>query len=140
MNWKNVVAILFMVFVASCSLDDGDDFVFDVAPTISVDLPDSLQKGQTYQFKVIYERESTCQAGYGFNYSTDGNERFISVLTQTQVGATNCVENDTLTGIISLNFIVDGTIDDFYVFNFWQGEDEDGEQEYLSIEVPVKTD
>ena len=37
--------------------------------------------------------------------------------------------------MLDLNFIVER--DDFYIFKFYQGEDSNGDAQFLTVEVPV---
>jgi hypothetical protein len=50
----------------------------------------------------------------------------------------NCETLDNVTEDATFNFIV--TSNGSYIFKFWQGEDENGEDQYLTIEVPVVTE
>ena len=130
-----------MVF-SSCSVDDApfdQGFHFEILPIEEVLMPESFTPGEFYQIEFSYSRPSTC---YNFNelyYLAEGDFRTVAVintvLEETDDIICEPIENElewrTFTFQCQKNF-------GYYVFKFWQGQNENGEDEYLVMEVPVE--
>ena len=132
---KLVVFCLTLLFLASCTIkDDGDNYSFDVLAIESVEIPDEFILGETYPITVSYFRPTTCHLFRDFYYFKENNERTVAVIN-TNFERNDCevLEDQLVTA--SFNFKV--TSNGSYIFKFWQGEDENQEDQYLIIEVPV---
>lgn len=133
---KLLVLCLTLVLLASCSVeDDGTNFSFEVLPVESVDIPDEFELGEIYPITVSYLRPSSCHAFKEFYYLKENNERTVAPITYV-FDNNDCetLENDNL---VEATFNFQVTSNGSYIFKFWQGEDDDGESQYLTIEVPV---
>lgn len=134
---KKILLLLSVLFLFnSCSLDDvqGDEFSYELVPIASVDIPSEFELGETYNIVIRYYRPSTCHAFDGFYYHKDLNVRTIAV--QNMVFEQNNCE--PLTDVLieqNLEFYV--TNNGSYIFKFWQGKNEAGEDIYLEYEIPV---
>ncbi|MFY0712066.1 hypothetical protein J1D01_00180 [Seonamhaeicola sp. NFXS20] len=133
---KRVIALcLTLLFFASCSVDDdGANYSFEILPVESVDMPTEFVLGETYPITISYFRPSTCYAFRDFYYLKELNERTVAPINYV-FEDDNC---ETLTDElveVTLNFIV--TSNGSYIFKFWQGDDDNGESQFLTIEVPV---
>lgn len=131
----SLVALLFV----SCSIDDdSNNYTLEILPVESVDIPDEFTLGQTYPITVRYFRPTTCHAFREFYYVKDNNIRTVAPITYV---FEHEMENNSCTDLVddlveaTFNFIVTGN--GSYIFKFWQGEDTNGEDQYLTIEVPV---
>jgi hypothetical protein len=132
---KLVIISLALLFFASCSIDnDGENFNFDVLPIESVEIPDEFALGETYPIKVNYFRPSTCHFFKDFYYFKENNERTVAIIN-TDFDRSDCADFTDELVDATFNFKVTGN--GSYIFKFWQGEDENGEDQYLIIEVPV---
>lgn len=137
---KNILVLLVILgSIFSCSLDDdvSPTFTFDYAPVDSVSIPDTLNYGEIYNFEVTYERASTCHAFEGYEYAKDTNVRTIGVVNRVYLDA-DCeeLEGELVTQDLPFEVIRQ----DYYIFKFWQGTDANGENIFLTIEVPVKVE
>lgn len=127
--------LLIAISVTSCSVDDDvNDFYYEILPVESVEIPEEFVLGQTYEITVTYLRPTTCHVFNNFYYDSELNQRTVAVVTSVYQN------NDCLVLIdeeveAMFNFMVNsnGT----YVFKFWQGEDENGNDLYYIVEVPV---
>ena len=123
---------------ASCSVDDDStSFSFEVLPVESVDIPDEFELGETYPITVSYLRPSTCHGFKEFYYLKENNEWTVAPITYV-FDNNDCETLEDNLVEATFNFIV--TSNGSYIFKFWQGEDTDGETQYLIIEVPVIID
>ncbi|MFH4969187.1 hypothetical protein V8G61_13360 [Gaetbulibacter sp. M240] len=128
--------ILFSVlilFFASCSTDDQPYYYREFMPVESVDIPEEFIMGEIYPITVRYYRPTTCYWFETFYYRKDNNIRVVAPINV--VGNENCEPLDNVLTEDSFNFLV--TSNGSYVFKFWQGEDSNGDDIYLTIEVPV---
>ncbi|WP_034042260.1 hypothetical protein [Wocania ichthyoenteri] len=133
---KKLVALSLALFLfASCSIDDDStNYSFEILPIESVDIPNEFTLGEVYPITVSYFRPSTCHSFKEFYYLKENNQRTVAAINY--VFDNNSCE--TLTEELveaTFNFIV--TSNGSYIFKFWQGEGDNGEDQYLIIEVPV---
>ncbi|WP_458628160.1 hypothetical protein [Winogradskyella sp. PC D3.3] len=130
-------ALLVFIFISaftSCSLEDDNSYVgTEVMPIESVEIPEHFIYGESYEILITYNRPSTCYQFYNFLYDIEGNERTVAVVNSVYSN-TSCVD-DLESVTVSLNFMVTGT--ETYLFKFYQGHDEEGEDQYYLAEVPV---
>lgn len=107
----------------------------DLAPTLSVALPENFEYGQEYEIEISYKRPTNCHNFSGLDISQNENEIQIGVVTSYRTSNTNCSTTGNLNATTALNFVAER--DDFYIFKFWQGATAGGENRFLTIEVPV---
>ncbi|KAB1066833.1 hypothetical protein F6U93_13340 [Tamlana haliotis] len=133
---KRLIALFVtLTFFVSCSTDDeGVAFGSAILPVDSVDIPVEFERGETYQIEVFYYQPTTCYEYYNFYYRKEDNVRTVAP-NNLVFDYNNCEPTDDILVSNILNFTP--TTRDSYIFKFWQGEDEDGENVYLEIEVPV---
>lgn len=125
-----VVASLF-----SCSLDDDStDFSVEFLPIESVEIPDEFTLGEVYPITVTYERPTSCHFFRKFYYAKHNNERTVAVINNV-FERNDCEELTDAMLTATINFQV--TSNGSYIFKFWQGKDENDEDIFLEIEVPV---
>ena len=127
---------LMLIFMSSCSLNDDNEanYNLEILPVASVDIPSEFTLGETYPITVTYLKPTSCHVFKEFYYSKTLNERTVAPITLVYQND-NCQTLENTTEEATFNFIV--TSNGSYVFKFWQGEDEAGEDQYLIIEVPV---
>jgi hypothetical protein len=133
---KRVYLIVSLFFVlVSCSIeDDGPNFHSVLLPIMEVEVPQEFVMGETYTIKVWYERPSTCHAFNGFYYDKQLNVRTIAVQNiVTESGNCEALENE----IIEQTFDFYVTNNGSYIFKFWQGTNDSGEDVFYEVEVPV---
>ena len=129
--------LLTLVFIG-CSAGDDEQFDFQVATIRDVFLPDTLVRGETYNFQITYNRPTSCHAFAGFDYEKQGNARFVGVITAVESRRNDCNTDEGLTGVASLRFFVER--DDFYIFMFYQGQNDEDNPLFLIKEIPVRED
>ena len=96
-------------------------------------MPEQFVQGQTYEILVTYNIPSSCYQFNDFIYEIDGHERTIAVVNTVYNDSSCILETESVT--VGFDFMVSGT--DTYLFKFFQGEDEAGEDQYYLVEVPV---
>jgi hypothetical protein len=133
---KKIFLLLSLVFtIVSCSVnEDETNFHYELLPIQEVEIPSEFVMGQTYQIKMWYYRPSTCHSFGGFYYDKILNERTIAIQNIVQEESTCSTLTDELV-YATLDFYV--TNNGSYVFKFWQGVDDNLEDIFYEIEVPV---
>lgn len=129
---------LTLILFNSCSINDNDvnsNFDLEVLPIESVDIPETFTLGETYPITVSYLRPSTCYSFKEFYYLKNNNERTVAVINYVAQND-NCTDLEDELVEATFNFIV--TSNGSYIFKFWQGVDENDEDQFLIIEVPVE--
>lgn|SRR5690606_4747552 len=129
--------VLVALFFVSCGVpDDTIDFYHEFMPVDSVEIPEELHVNETYQIVMSYTRPSDCYVFSDIYYVYESPfERTVSIICKVYNNNENC---DPLTypaydAIFNFTPTNTGT----YVFNFWQGLDDNGENLFLTVEVPV---
>ncbi|WP_418512719.1 hypothetical protein [Corallibacter sp.] len=133
---KRLLILLFtLATLFSCSVgDDSPNTYMEILPVESASLPDEFERGEVYEISLTYLRVSNCHTFSDIYYTKEANKRTVAIVATVFVNNENCISsNDELE--TSFNFEV--TNSDSYIFKFWQGEDEYGEDQYLIVEVPV---
>ncbi|WP_445955826.1 hypothetical protein [Yeosuana sp.] len=132
---KLIIFCLALVALSSCSIkDDTPNYGLVILPVESVEIPNSFNLGGEYPITVSYLKPSTCNAFKEFYYLEHNNEITVAVIDYEFHGS-NCqiLENELLEATFNFKVTSNGS----YIFKFWQGEDVNGEDQYLIIEVPV---
>ena len=119
--------------LTSCNID-GDNFNFEFIPIEEVTIPEEFVLGEIYQIEISYYRPSLCHHFHNFYYVEDINKRTVAVIN-ILYDETNCatLENQ----LVEKTFDFKAVYNQTYVFKFWQGEDENGEDVFLTYEIPV---
>ncbi len=129
----------FLVALFTGCLDDDDNipFFYDAVAIEEVIIPDEFTRGETYKITVSYFRPSTCHSFSGFDYGGFGNERTVAVFNIVIDDDTTPCENLERTELVEASFTFFVGRENSYVFRFWQGRDDQGNNQFLTIEVPV---
>ncbi|MDC6404109.1 MULTISPECIES: hypothetical protein [Maribacter] len=131
-----LVVAFFALVLGSCSMEDDEpNFNFKALRIESAELPEYFNLNETYQIKVTYLLPDGCTQYEGFDVTMEDttvrNVVAIGVAMTDLVSCTQAVIQEEA----SFNFIV--KYDQPYTFRFYQGENSDGEPEFLEVEVPV---
>ncbi len=124
-----------LVFVG-CDLDD-DNYQrshMELLPIESATFPAEFREGQVYEIPIQYSRPSTCHVFEGFYYEKNENIRTIAIQT-TVLEQDNCTTPTTNPITEVLKFVA--TTEDSYIFKLWKGKNDNGEDIFEEIEVPV---
>lgn len=133
-NWFVIFLIITLCY--GCLPDDNDvaDISIEFIPIDSYDMPEEFTTGETYEISVGYTKPNACYQFRDIYFVASGNDRTIAV-TNFIDNALNC-EFSPVQDEATFNFFVNGFFD-HYVFKFWQGRDNNGNDVYTIVEVPV---
>ena len=123
----------------SCSLeDDSDNFDYEFVPIENVSIADTLIVNSVHTIVYSYYRPSTCHGFFDLYYKAEDNERTVAVIN-TVFDNSNCEsleQNDD--NLIEKTFNFKPLHEETYVFKFWTGVDDNGDDEFLTYEVVVE--
>ncbi len=130
-----ITSLLMVIFLHSCSLDDGDASIvnYQALPVIEVELPQAFTFGEIHTIPVIFEYTNSCQAFAGFEVTSNLNEREITVVAA--VSNQGC-EDELVRTEQNLNFLA--ASNGSYIFKFFTGLDDNGEPVFLEYTIPVE--
>ena len=140
---KKLVLVFMLVLAWSCSTVDDDptnDIAFEILPIVTVeDMPQSVEYNGTYTIRYTYELPNSCHQFSHLYYVRSQHVRTIAVISrvrfETEANPCQAVADELQEG--SFQFHVEYPVGT-YIFNFWQGVDENGEDQYLTYQVPVQ--
>ncbi len=131
---KKLALLLSVLFVFnSCSLDE-ETFALELLPVESVVIPAEFELGGAYQITMKYYRPTSCHSPYGFYYERELNVRTCAVQNLKSDRADCNIITDYL---VEETFTFHATNTGNYIFKFWTGKDEEGNNTYLEYDIPV---
>lgn len=131
---KKIFFVIFAVIsMVSCSDDDSYEYHYELLPIEDAVVPDEFIYGEVYDLSVTYIVPSDCYVNSDILYEYDYDARNVAVISLV-LESNDC---QTIDLEQELSFKVHALQKSPYIFRFWQGDDENGEPIYLSIEVPV---
>ncbi|MCO4821508.1 MAG: hypothetical protein KC469_05535 [Flavobacteriaceae bacterium] len=133
-----IPVFLFVFLIFGCSNDDDNndyhDYHLEYVNVLSADVPDEFIYGRTYRIYVTIELPNSCYYFYNqYDYFYEGTSRLIYPIAHVDDGVA-CTLNITET---TFSIPVQALQSERYIFKFYQGEDDDGQDMFLTIEVPV---
>ena len=129
-------ALMVSLTFSSCDLgDDGPNFHFIPLRIESVDMPESFDLDETYEINVTFILPDGCTYYEGFDVVKEATSTRKVVAVGAQRTDQEVCTQDVREEMASFTFVV--LYDEMYLFRFYQGEDETGEQLFLEVEVPV---
>ncbi|NQX86472.1 MAG: hypothetical protein HRT67_11320 [Flavobacteriaceae bacterium] len=133
-----LIIVLVLSSVSSCSIDDystSDDYTIELLPIESIELPDSFFFNETYSIAYSYMQPTSCHLFHDLYYNVNEDERTLAVLNK-KLDNNYCQTLDETLVTNSFEFHCSKE-NGAYSFKIWQGEDEQGEAQYLIYEVPI---
>ena len=127
---------LFVFLLFGCSNDDDNyhEYHLEYKSVVSAELPDEFIYGRTYRIYITIELPDSCYYYYNqYDYFYEGTSRLIYPIVHIDDGVP-CTPNSTET---TFSIPVQALQNETYVFKFYQGEDAEGQDMFLTIEVPV---
>ncbi|MDI1317624.1 hypothetical protein [Flavobacterium sp.] len=133
---KKIASLFVLLFILnSCSPSDGVNYSFELVKIDSVEIPAEFALGETYPITVHYKLPSSCHYFNNLYYDRNLNVRTIAIESAVE-NRNNCIETPNAIGEHTFNFLVTSN-GGSYIFKFYQGKNESGENQFLEYEVPV---
>ena len=134
---KKIIPLLALFFILnSCSPGDDTQYSFKLMPIESVDIPAEFTLGETYPITVHYTVPTSCYYFSSLYYDKDLNIRTIAI-ENAIAQRNNCQDLSAADGANTHTFNFYVTSNGSYVFKFYQGKDDQGNNIFLEYEVPV---
>ncbi len=129
-------ALMASLTFSSCDLeDDGPNFHFVPLRIESVEMPESFDLEETYVISFKYIVPDGCTNYEGIDVvDEEVTTRKVVAIGAQRTDQVECIEV-IREEMGSFNFVV--IHNQPYLFRFYQGEDINGEQQFLEVEVPV---
>ncbi len=136
---KKTYVLLLSVFLISCSLsDDATNLSFVRLAVETATPPESGTVNNRLQIPLTYFRPTSCHFVEGFEIIDEDRVKniFTFTLVASFIEQNNCQELASEEQPVLFDFFPITT--DTYIFRFWQGTDANGNDQYLTVEVPVE--
>jgi len=134
---KKIIYLLALFFILnSCSPGDDTQYSFKFMPIESVDIPAEFTLGETYPITVHYTVPTSCYYFSSLYYDKDLNIRTIAI-ENAIAQRNNCQDLSAADGAKTYTFNFYVTSNGSYIFKFYQGKDDQGNNIFLEYEVPV---
>ncbi|MBO6879972.1 MULTISPECIES: hypothetical protein [Winogradskyella] len=132
-----ILVAIFITTITSCSIesDDSETFFLEVLPVESIDVPEQFIFGEVYEISMTYNQPTSCYDFSDFIYEINGQERTIAIVNTVFVSERAACVTGPEEVTASFNFEV--TSNETYYFKFFQGENEEGEEMFEVVEIPV---
>lgn len=137
---KKLLLFFVAVVLMSCSMEEDEPIPFhlELMAIEAVEIPEYVMPGNEYQIKVYYRKPTDCHYFEGLLYDVEGP--VCTVAPQSMViEANNCeplvelaAEEASFTFTCGTNYAFN-----HYLFKFYVGEDEEGNQIFEDVEIPV---
>lgn len=131
--------LLFLTVISLFACNDDDDYNehayhLEYVSVKDHDVPDEFNYGETYLIDVTIELQNSCHFYYNqYEYIYEGTSRLIYPIVHIDDDVA-CTPNITET---TFSIPVQALQNEPYIFKFYQGEDAEGEDIFLTVEVPV---
>lgn len=129
------LSLMLVLLFLSCSLDDENSSNFNVVtlPIKSAIVPEEFNLGTRHSITVTYELPNGCHSFYNLFYQYEDNSRVVAInaLLNEELACTEAIIE------LEYTFLVNVVQEEDYIFKFWKGLDEDGENIFEEIRVPV---
>ena len=133
---KRIALLLFLAFSLNSCMNDDDDyqkFHIDILPIEEAIIPDSFEWNQEYEITLKYKLPNGCYHFHSVYYRTEETNRtlaFYAVVDEDKPCTEAIVEEE-------YTFKLTATQKADYTFKIWKGVDEDEEDIFEEIVVPV---
>ncbi len=128
-------AIVLFLTLGACSLDDdGANFHYEPLQITNVELPESFDLNEVYNIKVKLLRPDDCTLIEGFDVTRGDLTTRNIVAIGAILDNKDCI---ALNQEVEDSFRFEVLYNDTYLFRFYSGEDENGEPQYIDVEIPV---
>ncbi|MEA1786672.1 hypothetical protein U1E44_11260 [Arenibacter sp. GZD96] len=122
------------ISLSSCDIDDGVNFHFQPLQIVSAELPESFVLNEVFDITVTFIIPDNCTLFERFTVSrTATTTRQVAVMGAV-LDKDDCINSDQE---VTRTFKFEVKYTDTYLFQFYTGEDENGNPVFLEIEVPV---
>lgn len=133
---KKLLLLLFMSLMAiSCSTDDGNNYYYEILPVESFEVPPSFDFGKVYTLTVFYKKPTNCHTDASLYFEKKDSTRIIAI--QSLVLDRNKCDTLENEEPIKGTFQFEVLSSTPYLFKFYKGQGENGEDLFEEVIIPV---
>ena len=129
---KKLTLIIFTIILASCSVDDPN-YQFKLLTIKEATVPQSFKFGEVDTVKVVYDLPNSCHEFHSVYYQYQDTTRIIAIRA-LEILDENCAQA-TIEKELKIPVRISQKED--YLFKFWKGKDNNGEDIFEEKAVPV---
>lgn len=133
---KGFSVFVLMLLSFGCDVNDDEvNYHFVTLNIVDAQLPEAFRINETYEVRVTYQVPNGCTSFEGFDIISESytTRRVVAIGIEVDDRACTQALQEVET---SFQFIC--LYNQPYLFRFFTGMDEDGEPQYLEVEVPVE--
>jgi hypothetical protein len=140
---KKITLLLLILFAFSCSKDEGTDTAvyYELVPIQRCRMPYRFTAGQTYEFEMQYRQPSSCHFYKGIYFGKKpGNVRIVAIqcgVLESNSCVTYPVNSTSQPEPKVETYSFKAEAGDPYTFKIWTGKNQQGEDTYYDVVVPV---
>ena len=128
-----IIGLLFILY--SCSTkEDNTLFNFDIIAITEVEVPVEFEINSMAEIKTYYIQKSLCHVFYDYIFRQIKENEIEVYLAETYIENGECKE-ENYTVLRSFQIEIENY--ETYTLKFWNGRNEQGENQFITIEVPV---
>lgn len=132
---KLALLLLVSLVTLSCSVDDPNNYYYEILPIESFEVPESFDFGQEYTITIFYKRPNDCHANQSLYFEKKDSIRTIAVQSFViDDGNCNTLPNELPKKGTFKFKVVNATP---YLFKFYKGHDENGADIFEEVTIPV---
>ena len=134
---KKIILLIATIFLFyACLNDDNSDYVnygYELLPIDEYTTPTSFTYGEKDTIKIKYTLKNDCYIFDHIYYEYDDSTRIVAV--QTVVDLDKTCNDEAIQ--YEYDMIITAIQQEDYIFKFWKGEDNNGENIFEEVVVPV---
>lgn len=133
---KIFLFIATVLLLSGCSTDSESNYSFQILAVEEIEMPESFTVGNQHHINISYRLPTNCHSFNGFYYDKLLNIRVVAVqaLVTHMSGCLPYDEDEPLRES-TLTFLPLET--GVYIFRFYKGKDEEGQNIFEEIEIEV---
>lgn len=139
---KLLLLLIVFMGISSCSFEEDTlNFQVEFIPVESIEFPEYMEAGHTYQLKVFYKRPSDCYYFDGF-YTEKGQSSEVLAVQTLVIQNAKCEPLENKEPEVGLyNFTCPmydvSAAGNSYSFEVYKGDDSEGNMIFETVEVPI---
>ncbi len=140
---KLLLLLIVLTGISSCTFkDDTLNFQVEFIPIESIEFPENMESGQTYQLKIFYKRPNDCYYFDGF-YTEKGQSSEVLAVQTLVIQDAKCESLEGEEPEVGLyeftcpNYDI-STLNNVYSFEIYKGDDSEGNMIFETVQVPIE--
>lgn len=133
---KKLLLLLFVSLIAiSCSTDEGNNYYYEILPIESFEVPTSFDFGKVYTLTVFYKRPTDCHTNPSLYFEKKDSTRIIAIqsLVLDRNDCKAVPNEESRKGSFQFEVLSSKP----YVFKFYKGQDENDQDIFEEVTIPV---